>query len=83
MGAKNEANRRLRQIPPGGEKEKQTGGWGITRNRDLDSERFIERAGGTEYAEKEEMTQVKMSGGDGGVGGEADCKTKRRRQLSH
>lgn len=28
-------------------------------------------------------TQVKVSGGDGGVGGEADYKTKRCRQLSH
>lgn len=29
------------------------------------------------------MTQVKVRGGDGGVGGEADCKTERCRQLSH
>lgn len=29
------------------------------------------------------MTQVKVSRGDGGVGGEADYKTERCRQLSH
>lgn len=39
--------------------------------------------GGNEYAEKQEMTQVEVSGGDGGVGGEAHWKTKRRRQLLH
>lgn len=34
------------------------------------------------YAKKQEVTQVKVSGGDGGIGGEADCKTERCRQLS-
>lgn len=37
--------------------------------------------GGNKYAEKQEMTQVKVSGDDGGVGREADWKTERCRQL--
>lgn len=39
--------------------------------------------GGNKYAEKQEMTQVKVSGGDRGAGGEADWETERCRQSLH
>ena len=37
--------------------------------------------GRNKYTERQEMTEVKVSGGDGGVGGEADWKTQRCRRL--